>query len=235
MHRYAALLAGRQSITTSSAIVSKAGTFSTGEVGRVRQPAQAGVELLVDTCSYIAPMLRNAAGPVMTDSGKWAYYAPGNIGAVVVFGSTEECVESAVAGRVVRDDGCGAPHDDGRRNGPGSGRAAQPVGRHGSGDRHGHRPAPPAAGEYWPGGSSSCRPDEARRRAHRFWPRPCAGTAPAAIVLGEGDLILAVGAAVAEELYGIEVPVVVVGPDSWLTPPGATVTVDAEGTVTVGP
>ena len=37
-----------------------------------------------------------------------------------------------------------------------------------------------------------------------------AGTAPAAIVLGEPDLILAVGAAVAEELYGVVVPVVVV-------------------------
>jgi hypothetical protein len=36
-----------------------------------------------------------------------------------------------------------------------------------------------------------------------------AGTAPLAIVLGERDLILAVGSAVAEELYGVQVPVVV--------------------------
>ena len=63
----------------------------------------AGVQLLVDTCSYVAPILRNAGGPVMTDSGKWAYYAPGNIGASVVFGSSAECIRSAVAGRVVRD------------------------------------------------------------------------------------------------------------------------------------
>jgi uncharacterized protein len=35
-----------------------------------------------------------------------------------------------------------------------------------------------------------------------------AGCAPAAILLGEPDLILAVGAAVAEELYGRRVPVV---------------------------
>ena len=40
----------------------------------------------------------------MTDSAKWAYYAPGNIGARVVFGSTEECIRSAIAGRVIRDD-----------------------------------------------------------------------------------------------------------------------------------
>ena len=39
----------------------------------------------------------------MTDSAKWAYYAPGNIGASVIFGSTEECIESAVAGRVSRE------------------------------------------------------------------------------------------------------------------------------------
>ena len=39
-----------------------------------------------------------------------------------------------------------------------------------------------------------------------------AGTAPAAIVLGEPDLILSIGAAVAEELYGVSVPVVVLSP-----------------------
>jgi predicted aconitase len=63
----------------------------------------AGVELLIDTCSYVVPVLRETDGTVMTDSGKWAYYAPGNIGARVTFGSTHECIESAVAGRVVRD------------------------------------------------------------------------------------------------------------------------------------
>jgi predicted aconitase with swiveling domain len=39
-----------------------------------------------------------------------------------------------------------------------------------------------------------------------------AGTAPLAIVLGERDLILAIGSAVAEELYGRRVPVVVRSP-----------------------
>jgi predicted aconitase len=70
-----------------------------GLAGRLRQ---AGVEILVDTCSYIAPVLRPGDGAVMTDSAKWAYYAPGNVGAQVVFGSTPECVASAVAGRIVR-------------------------------------------------------------------------------------------------------------------------------------
>ena len=36
-----------------------------------------------------------------------------------------------------------------------------------------------------------------------------AGTAPVAVVLGEADAIVALGAIVAAELYGIEVPVVV--------------------------
>jgi predicted aconitase len=62
-----------------------------------------GVELLVDTCSYIAPVLRLSPLPAMTDSGKWAFYAPGNIGVEVVFGSMRECIRSAVEGRVWRD------------------------------------------------------------------------------------------------------------------------------------
>ena len=39
----------------------------------------------------------------MTDSAKWAAYAPGNIGREVVFASREDCLTSAVAGRVTVD------------------------------------------------------------------------------------------------------------------------------------
>ena len=39
-----------------------------------------------------------------------------------------------------------------------------------------------------------------------------AGKQPAAILLGEPDLILSIGAAVAEELYGVRVPVLVLPP-----------------------
>ena len=53
-----------------------------------------------------------------------------------------------------------------------------------------------------------------------------AGTAPVAIVLVEPDLILAIGAAVAEELYGVRVPVRVVAPDEQATiRDGETITV----------
>jgi predicted aconitase with swiveling domain len=40
-----------------------------------------------------------------------------------------------------------------------------------------------------------------------------AGTAPAGILIGEADLILAIGAAVAEELYGRQLPIVLDAPD----------------------
>lgn len=55
-----------------------------------------------------------------------------------------------------------------------------------------------------------------------------AGCAPAAILMGEVDLILAVGAAVAEELYGQRVPIVQLAPtDLAGIADGAQVTVDA--------
>ena len=44
-----------------------------------------------------------------------------------------------------------------------------------------------------------------------------AGCAPAAILLGEPDLILAVGAAVSEELYGKRLPIVVFDPAELAT------------------
>ena len=39
-----------------------------------------------------------------------------------------------------------------------------------------------------------------------------AGVAPTAFLLGEPDLILSIGSAVAEELYGVRVPVIVLPP-----------------------
>ena len=64
----------------------------------------AGITVVTDTCTYITPVMRGVTGSVMTDSGKWAWYAPSNLGFDVALGSLEECVHSAAAGRVVRDD-----------------------------------------------------------------------------------------------------------------------------------
>ena len=61
-----------------------------------------------------------------------------------------------------------------------------------------------------------------------------AGCAPAAILLGEPDLILAVGAAVAEELYGVRLPVLqLTRADLASIPAGAVVEVGEGGAVTL--
>src|SRR5436305_1929311 len=61
-----------------------------------------------------------------------------------------------------------------------------------------------------------------------------AGTAPAAILLGETELILAIGAAVAEELYGRQVPILQV-PEEQLAAivDGTQVLIGQEGMVTI--
>ena len=59
-----------------------------------------------------------------------------------------------------------------------------------------------------------------------------AGSAPAAILLAEPDLILAIGSAVAEELYGVVVPVIALDPGRLARiVDGAEVRVATDGTV----
>ncbi|MEO6997909.1 MAG: aconitase X catalytic domain-containing protein [Terracoccus sp.] len=63
-----------------------------------------GIHVVTDTCTYVTSILRPQARVAMTNSGKWAHYAPGNLGVDVVMASLGECVESARVGRVVIDD-----------------------------------------------------------------------------------------------------------------------------------
>jgi predicted aconitase/predicted aconitase with swiveling domain len=63
-----------------------------------------GVEIIFDTCVFHSPILQQGTGLVMTNSGKCAYYAPGELNARVGFGSIEDCVRSAAAGKVVPPD-----------------------------------------------------------------------------------------------------------------------------------
>lgn len=63
-----------------------------------------GVQIVVDTCTYITPVMKQVTGLVMTNSGKWAHYAPANIGVTVAFGSMSECVRSAFEGQVWFDE-----------------------------------------------------------------------------------------------------------------------------------
>lgn len=67
----------------------------------LRQRLEAsGITVVADTCVVVTPILKELKGGVlMTNSGKFAQYAPGNTGYGVLFGSMAECVESAVSGR----------------------------------------------------------------------------------------------------------------------------------------
>lgn len=72
--------------------------------GRRATLEQAGIVFVVDTCVVVTPIMPELQGGVlMTNSGKFAHYAPGNTGYAVTYGSLAECVESAVAGRLVRE------------------------------------------------------------------------------------------------------------------------------------
>ncbi len=78
-----------------------------GDISAARSDVEtleaAGVRLVSDTCTYITPILDPAARVVMTDSAKWAWYAPANLGVEVMFGSRRDCVASAIAGEVRRE------------------------------------------------------------------------------------------------------------------------------------
>ncbi|MEU4291025.1 aconitase X catalytic domain-containing protein [Kribbella sp. NPDC026596] len=73
------------------------------ETGVLRVLEAAGVTVVVDTCTYVTSILSPGWKNVMTNSAKWAHYAPGNINVSAVLGSLEECIASARAGSVVLD------------------------------------------------------------------------------------------------------------------------------------
>lgn len=73
------------------------------DAGRLAALRDAGIIVVTDTCTYLTPILERMDGAVMTNSGKWAHYAPGNLGVAVAFGELADCVASAMAGRVVRE------------------------------------------------------------------------------------------------------------------------------------
>jgi predicted aconitase len=63
-----------------------------------------GGRITVDTCILATPMLPPEIKTLMTNSAKYAYYAPGLLGTEVTFGSLADCVQSAIEGRVIRDE-----------------------------------------------------------------------------------------------------------------------------------
>ena len=71
--------------------------------GLVQPLEEWGVTFVLDTCTYVTSILRPGTRTVMTNSGKWAHYAPGNMGVDVVLATLDECVQSATTGVVTWD------------------------------------------------------------------------------------------------------------------------------------
>jgi hypothetical protein len=99
-----ALIAGR---TLEKPIFANTGRHVIGALeaaGRRGPLERLGVRFVIDTCVVVTPILPDIKGGVlMTNSGKFAHYAPGTTGYAVVYGSLAECVESAFAGRLMRE------------------------------------------------------------------------------------------------------------------------------------
>ena len=74
------------------------------EAGVLAPIVDFGAEITLDTCILASPMLPPEIKTLMTNSPKYAYYAPSLLNTRVTFGSLADCVRSAVAGRVLRDE-----------------------------------------------------------------------------------------------------------------------------------
>ncbi len=104
--KLASLLKGRQRhpnvqfLVTSSRLMSNLAD----QAGCLETLKAFGGKVTVDTCVLTTPMLHPEIKTLMTNSAKYAYYSPGLLDSQVVFGKLEDCVRSAIEGRVVRDD-----------------------------------------------------------------------------------------------------------------------------------
>ncbi|MCZ8260120.1 MAG: aconitase X catalytic domain-containing protein [Beijerinckiaceae bacterium] len=98
------LIAGRRLLRPFYACTGRHAVAALETSGRRRALEEAGVTLVADTCVVVTPILEGVKGVLMTNSGKFAHYAPGNTGYAVQYGAMAECVESAVTGRLVREE-----------------------------------------------------------------------------------------------------------------------------------
>jgi len=74
------------------------------ETGVLEPILSFGAQITLDTCILASPMLPPEIRTLMTNSAKYAYYAPSLLNTRVTFGSLADCVRSAIDGRVVRDE-----------------------------------------------------------------------------------------------------------------------------------
>ena len=116
-------------VTTSRAVTALAERAGPLDTLRALRRARS----TVDTCPLATPMLPPEIRTLMTNSAKYAYYAPGLLNTQVIYGSLADCVRSAVEGRVVRDEALWDASIEGRvrggrRGGPGNcSSATQPL------------------------------------------------------------------------------------------------------------
>lgn len=59
-----------------------------------------GIQIVVDTCTYVAPVVRAGTGAILTTSAKFAHYAPGNIRCRTGLATLDRCLRSASLGVV---------------------------------------------------------------------------------------------------------------------------------------
>lgn len=100
--RLEALLAGRRLAVPIYACTGRHALAELDRTGGRAVLERLGVIVVADTCVVVTPIMpAREGGVLMTNSGKFAHYAPGNTGYAVVYGSLADCVESAVAGRPI--------------------------------------------------------------------------------------------------------------------------------------
>ncbi len=104
--KLAELLDGRQCKTGTTAIVTlgRDALAAVQADGTVERLKRAGVKVVADICwcSISEPVFPPEARNLMTNSGKYAHYAPGLSGRTVRFGNLAECAEAAVTGLAPR-------------------------------------------------------------------------------------------------------------------------------------
>lgn len=104
--RLAPLVEGKRShervrfLVTSSRLMRE----SAAAAGVLQPILDFGAQITMDTCILASPMLPPEIKTLMTNSAKYAYYAPSLLNTRVTFGSLADCVRSAIEGRIVRDD-----------------------------------------------------------------------------------------------------------------------------------
>jgi predicted aconitase/predicted aconitase with swiveling domain len=241
-------------VTSSRAMVAQ-----TKQAGYLAALEAFGAKVTVDTCILASPMLPCEIKTLMTNSGKYAYYAPGMLNMRVTFGGLAECVQSAVAGRILtpphpsppipsldelcQERGEGVRGSGVRLSGEAEGQvlvSAEPLSFWGGYDYHTgeiiDRRHPLsgaiAAGKILalPFTRGSSTTTAVLLEAVR------AGTAPAAIITTGMDPFFALASIVADEMYGKPIPLLSLSQEKFATlRTGARVRIKEDGTITSHP